>query len=54
MTIYRCEGGQGCMEPCTLNDHQEDIIDGHVINEPNEDGFCRFTGEPKHWGAIKL
>ena len=44
MVKYQCEGGQGCMEPCTLEDNQED-----GINEPNEEGFCRFTGEPKTW-----
>jgi hypothetical protein len=47
MVKYECEGGRGCNKPCTLEDHQED-----GINEPNEEGFCRFDGTPKKWKCL--
>lgn len=47
MTKYVCEGGKGCCKPCELDDFTGGI-------EPNEDGHCRFTGEPKKWTVAGL
>lgn len=47
MTRYQCEGGKGCMKPCELED-----FTGYA-DEPNTEGFCRFTGEPKHWDVVR-
>ena len=43
---YKCEGDKGCCKPCELEDFQE-------FAEPNEEGFCRYTGEKKHWCLVE-
>jgi len=35
------------MKPCEIEDFTE------YVDEPNTEGFCRFTGEAKQWDVIK-